>query len=864
MTALTLTQEQREAIERRSGPLLLAANAGSGKTTVLVERFVRFLAEDKIDPSRVLAITFTEKAAGVLRDRIRRELLRRGERTLAQDAEAAWVGTIHGFCARLLRAHAVAAGLDPRFVVVDEAGARELRATAFERAVAGLLGEVDDPARPEALDLVAAYGMPRLETTILALHSELRSAGQRRPSLPAPPPAPDTAELRRTLSELRDAAEACLQGATGTTVDRAVEALQRCSALLAGPDPAALAAIDAAKFSAGNTGALKAEPCARYLQALDDYADACAARAGGEAVVLIGELLGRYSDAYEAAKRERSAVDFDDLQLLVVELLKGSPALAATWAARFERIMVDEFQDTNALQVELIDLLDRGNTFVVGDELQSIYGFRHAAVDVFRERRAKQAEAGNVAVLARNFRALPEVLGAINVASGPLHGAGYEPLVPAREPSAAESPLVELLVTDASNGNWDDVDLGTLPGGPRWRWAEARLLAQRIAELVEAKTHEAGDVVVLVRAATDLATYERALEDRGLATLAAGGRGFWARQQVQDLVSYLAALTNPLDEPALVGVLASPLGPSLSSDGLARLALAARERGGGLWRTVEEHTSVAELPAIDAARLAAWLEPFAAEREQAARLPLSELLDRAVAAARYDEHVLRLPGGLRRLANVRKLVRLAAAFERERGHDVRGFIDRATAELDAEAREADAPVELAGLDAVRLMTIHAAKGLEFPVVALADLGRDPNTSLPDVLVDRDQVGVRLRDDERQRQGARLRGARRGAPAARARGVAARLPRRDDARGGTADPQRRRQRRQVARPARGPLPPDRLAGPGVRRRPRPPPARGRPGDRGAACAGRPFPARAGGPQCAGHPGHGAARRGFAGA
>jgi ATP-dependent helicase/nuclease subunit A len=744
------TEEQRKAVQRRTGPLLLAANAGSGKTSVMVERFVRFVVDDGIAPGRVLAITFTEKAAGELRARIRSRLLALGERRLAQDAEAAFVGTIHGFCARLLRGHAVAAGLDPGFAVLDEAAGRELHRAAFEQAVAGFLGGPEDPPRPAALDLLAAHGMDRLERTILDVYGELRSAGQVRPALPAPPRAPDTGELRAELARTRVAAAACLDGLDGSTVAKARAALERCGALLEGPDPAALAALEAARFSAGNTGALKAEPCRLYLEALGAYAEACLTGAGAGAVVLLDELLGRFADAYSHAKRERSAVDFDDLELFVRDLFDRSPALAATWAERFERIMVDEFQDTNALQVDLLERLDRGHTFVVGDELQSIYGFRHASVEVFRELRERRDQEDAVAVLAHNFRSRPEILEAINVAAPALHGERYERLVAAREP--AGEARVELLVTDACNGNWDDVELGVLPGGPRWRWAEARLLAQRIDELIASGAHRAGEIVVLMRAATDIATYERALEDRGLTTLAAGGRGFWARQQVQDLTQYLAALANPLDEPALLGVLASPLGPGLSSDALARCSLAARAAGHTrpeavgptrLWRVVEDPAAMAELPAADAERLAAWREDFVAERELAPRLSLAALLDRAIAAARYDEHVLRLPGGIRRLANVRKLVRLAGAYEIERGRDVRGFIDRAHAELEAEAREADAPVELAGLDAVRLMTIHAAKGLEFPVVAVADLGRDPNLSMPDVLVAGDRVGVRL-------------------------------------------------------------------------------------------------------------------------
>jgi ATP-dependent exoDNAse (exonuclease V) beta subunit len=641
----------------------------------------------------------------------------------------------------VLRAHAVAAGLDPAFAVLDDAAGRELREAAFEAAVAGLLGAPEAPPRADALDLAAAYGLDRLKRAILDVHGQLRSAGQERPALPPPPAAPDASALRAELGVAREAALACLEGVEGTTVDRARRAIEQAGALVGDGAAPSLGALGAAGFKAGNTGLLKSEPCARYLEALAALAGAYEEAEGARGLALLDELLGRYADAYAVAKRGRSAVDFDDLELMVAGLFDRLPGLAAAWAQRFDRIMVDEFQDTNALQVALLERLDAGHTFRVGDELQSIYGFRHASVEVFRATRRALQAGGGVARLSQNFRTRAEVLAQINAASARLHEA-FEPLVPGRETASTEAPLVEILLTDARNGSWDDEDLGRLPGGPAWRWAEARLLAQRIAELVEGGT-PAGEIVVLVRAATDIACYERAIEDHGISTLASGGRGFWARQQVQDLTQYLATLANPRDEPALLGVLASPLGPRLGSDALALLALAARRGGRGLWAAIEDSGWEAALPADDAQRLLAWRERFAAERARAPRLSLADLLSRAIAASRYDEHVLRLPGGLRRLANVRKLVRLAGAYERDVGRGVRGFIDRATAELEAEAREADAPVELAGFDAVRLMTIHAAKGLEFGVVAVADLGRPPNTQLPDLLVDGGRVGLRV-------------------------------------------------------------------------------------------------------------------------
>jgi ATP-dependent exoDNAse (exonuclease V) beta subunit len=739
------TSEQAAAVERRDGPLLLSANAGSGKTSVLVERFVRSVVEDGLRPAQVLAITFTDKAAGELRSRVRARLLELGEREAARDTEAAWVMTFHGFCARVLRAHAVAAGLDPAFEVLDEASARALRREAFDAALAGFLADREDGTpRLDALDLVAAYGPDRLSEMVADAHDTLRSRGRTDPALPEASPAdagPARAELERAA---RGAASELAGARTLVTIDRARAALDACLDTLGSiesGEPAGAAALDAACFKPGSVAELRSETCAAYLRAHAAYAAACADARARPALALVDELLRRYAGSYAGAKRARSSVDFDDLELLTRDLLERAPATAAGYAERFERIMVDEFQDTNPLQLGILRFLDRGNVFTVGDELQSIYGFRHADVRVFRARRRELEAVDAAATLATSFRAHPQIIETIDAAFAAEHGAAWVPLRPGRGDDPGGDARVELLVTDSASWNGDSrPDLGDgLPPAPAARHAEARIVAQRVAALVAGGT-EPGDIVLLLRAATDMGLFERALELEGLTTLATGGRGWWARRQVQDLCCHLGALVNPRDEAALLGLLASPL-VGASSDALALLAMAARRTRTSLWDAL--HDPATAVPVRDRDRLAAFRSWFGDERARAPRLGIDELLARLVQRTGYDLHVLALPGGARRLANVHKLMRLAAAFEARRGRDLRGFIDLANAELEADAREPDAPVDLGDLDAVRLMTIHAAKGLEFPVVVVADLGRQGNTRQPDLLVDGDRVGLRL-------------------------------------------------------------------------------------------------------------------------
>jgi ATP-dependent helicase/nuclease subunit A len=653
-----LTDEQRAAVARRVGEVSLSAAAGSGKTSVLVERFVSAVREDGVAPARILAITFTERAAGELRERARARLLELGERQLARDTEAAFVGTFHGFCARLLRSHPLAAGIEPQFTILDEGLAEQVRAEAFGRALAGFLAQ----GPPAALDLVAAYRVDLVASIVNGVHAELRSRGAMRPRLPPVPPG----ELD---ADGRDAARAC---------------------------------------------------------------------------ELFDDLLARFDEAYESLKARRGALDFDDLELRAAALLSEHAGVRGSWGQRFELLMVDEFQDTNARQLGILRSLARANLFTVGDEFQSIYGFRHADVRLFRERMQTLEPAGASLALTRNFRSRARLLESVNTAfAGRLPG--FVMLRPGREREPDEGEAaVELLLTDRCG--WEEREDAPGGGGAQpWRRAEASFLAARIAELVEQALARPGEVVVLLRAMGDLEAFERALQLRGLRTIAAAG-AFWGHQQIADLIAYLRVLANPLDELALHSALASPLA-GCSPDGLVLLARLARSRRTSVWAaalTLEQADAQQRLDARDEAAIEAFCALVRRERATAATRTISQLIEGALAGSGYREHVLGLDWGERRLANIHKLLRLARRFQALEGRDLRAFLDHVAHLQRGRGREPDAPVEGVEPDAVRLMTIHAAKGLEFPVVCVADLGRSPNLHTPELLLDGPRVGLRLR------------------------------------------------------------------------------------------------------------------------
>ncbi len=736
------TEEQRYAIERREGDLLLDAAAGSGKTSVLVERFVRSVLEDGVAVEAILTITFTEKAAAEMRDRIRARLRALGAHEAARATEAAFISTIHGFCARVLRAHALAAGLDPLFVVLDEPEAARIGDAAFDEAL-------EDLARnePGGVDLIAAYTPAALRSGIQSLHDELRSRGQVLPSLPPLPRLQEgeIAAAREALAAAASELSGELAGVDdpGVRVVEAMERIGRCIEALEdeGDEVPWPGELYGWSLPGGNGAALSTPACATYNEALARLRAAYEHHWAQGVHGLLGRLLRGYGERYARRKRESSGVDFEDLELLTRELLRSDSELRERYRDRFEQIMVDELQDTNAVQLDLIELIARGNLFTVGDAQQSIYAFRHADVELFERRGEELAKVGARATLQTNFRSRPEILRVLNATFEPLLGSHFRPLVPGREVSQARDPRVEALVVD-KGADWNPDGLGA-----PWRLAEARALSARVADLL-ADGAAARDVVLLTRATTDLRVYERALEARGVPTYVIGGRGYWAHPQVVDLVAYLRALANPRDEEALFTVLASPL-VGVSVDALVVVAAAGRAGDRDPWWVIREPEGrFDELRADDLSKLTAFAEWFAGERAAAARSGIEQSIERVVSLTGYDLAVLAMPGGQRRLANVRKLMRLAREHEAADGSELRGFLEvvelRSGEGGPSGSRESEAPVEGEALDAVRLMTIHRAKGLEFDIVCVADLGRGPRWRAELMRVGRDgRFGLRL-------------------------------------------------------------------------------------------------------------------------
>ena len=694
--------EQQAAAIAARGQVFVSAGAGTGKTTVLVERFVEAVCERGIDVESMLVITYTERAAGELKSRIRARLHELGRHDLARSLDGAWISTIHGFCLRLLKSHPFAAGLDPRFRVLDDSQGRVIRGEAFEAA----LNEFCAGDAADRLQLLATYGAGGLRRMLTTVYETLRSAGRELDL-----ELGERADLQIRLGELAAVARALADDPDATDAARSAAA-----------QAVVVAESESLPERLLDLGGLRArgERAASYEEARKGVEQAALDELALQDRELLQELLHGFAAQYAAAKDRESALDFEDLQLHARDLLRDDQALRERERLRFRSIMVDEFQDTNRLQCELVDLLTRPDAerFFVGDEFQSIYGFRHADVQVFRERRAG---AETLLPLTRNYRSRPEVLAVVNHLFGAEFGEEFQPLAASGEfPDPVFGTPVELLVTDKA------AYAGT---GLHWRRAEAKNVARRVKELVDTGAATAGETVLLFAAGTDAEWYEEELRGAGLATYRATGRGYFGQQQVVDLLSYLRLLQNRYDDEALVSVLASPF-VGVSNDALLLIRRAAR----GPIFTGLERTLPADLDPDDTRLLRAFRQRYDRLAEAAPRLSLERLCERIVADHDYDLAVLTQWDGRRRYANLRKLARLARSYEELRGPDVEGFVRFVEEQEAVGAAERDAVAEEEGADAVRLLTIHAAKGLEFKVVVVADAGRDRNAPSSDEIL----------------------------------------------------------------------------------------------------------------------------------
>ena len=780
---MALKPGQLKCIQTLDAPLAVSAGAGSGKTFTLTRRIVNALSTGAIeDVGQVLAITFTTKAAAELKSRVRSALRAEGMVDQALKVDAAWISTIHGMCARMLRAHALEVGIDPAFSVIDETQARALLNEAMEE----VLSQAGEFASPEGLDALfseyparaCGYGGGSVEEMVRSL---VYAASSNPIGIDAVlvPEALRAEDLMRRMMELAErVAQAAGAQKPGKSRDAflhgtalALEACQRAleNGAFAGAPAGAFATppeTPAGAFAAGASP--KASPGAptrvssdapargkgacspfsvvdllngfpapsrafgtkEYKQfaadAAEEYAECMAEARFGQAVSLLQDvkrLAARALDAFRRLKREAGGLDNDDLLVETARAFECCPTFAADYADRFKLVMVDEFQDTDQLQVDMIKRMAGAGgerLCAVGDAQQSIYRFRGADVSVYRRQVAAVREENpeGLILLPDNFRSHADVLAFVDRIFGQPQsfGASFMSLSASRDESRVAHPF-------KSSGPRIDVSLVTYPymGVPAadvCRTA-AHGIAQRFANL-RAAGHTPGEMVLLLGSTTKAGVYAEELRRAGFPCVVVKGSIFNRAPEVQLMVSLAQAVANPFDSLALFEVLSSEMF-ALSADDFLALATHFDDDGRPHRRSLFDGLALAAQTGELSPQLEAAFRTVGNMVRATGRDALSSIMERAVRDCGWLTRLSRDGAeGIARAANVLKAVRMVEEIEAGGASSPADAASRFALKVET-VKEAPGALSAAGGDFVRIMTVHASKGLEFPIVAVAEL-----------------------------------------------------------------------------------------------------------------------------------------------
>lgn len=769
-------KERELAATWMDGPLLVEAGAGAGKTTLLVDRLLRLLRDEGADIGEIAAITFTRKAALELRERIRARLLaardaEEGEaRTRLADAlanlESARISTIHGFALNLLRAFPVEAGLPPDLTDVNEVEYEARRGAAWRGWLMRTL-EGDDPQLRDFLSLGFSTGhLAEIRDAMLAL-PELRKFFPRSREIS---PEEIREEIREQHSVWENFAEAHCLNKTDKAFQE-VEKAERWLGELAGLSPVELLRAFwrpgfrlNRRVGSRRSWTIDEETGKSGLVAFrarhDRFLRESAALIGSGLLGGVVPLVGSFVESFEREAREAGLLSYQDILFLAARLVRKKPAARERIRRSVRHFLVDEFQDTDPLQAELVFLLageaeggadwrearmERASLFLVGDPKQSIYRFRRADIAMYEQvkemigalHRPRGLES-RILHIRQNFRSVPGVIDFVNRAferiivpdaEDPGVQPEYVPLAASRESSGPGVFLIEDAAPeeDAEGGESEDERRGK----------EAALLAAAVRRMVEEKREIEergarrqlgyGDVALLFRTRTGYPRFEEAFREAGVPFVSDGGRGFYEKFEVGAAIAVLSAALRPGDPLALAAALRSPL-YGFSDEDLARHFLEGADAPEALEEAVREIHDLHER-----------------KKELSARALLEEIYRRAGAF----ELFLASSDGELRVANLLKLLDMAHEFTQ----DGRSGADAFAAHLEAQealgkdAQEPEALLDARAAGAVRFMSVHQAKGLEFPVVALADVSGRPDKRQKPWLADRRKETVELRLSE---------------------------------------------------------------------------------------------------------------------
>ncbi|RIJ98038.1 MAG: hypothetical protein DCC46_12130 [Armatimonadetes bacterium] len=677
-----LTPEQQSAVEMQSNRFTVRAAAGAGKTRVLVARYLRYVVEVGLRPDQILTITFTRKAAAEMKRRIVKTLIEAGRPLEAQVAETGPIQTVHGFCERVLRECAIEAGVDTDFVVLDEAESARIKEQCLAEAIASARENspadtlIKKLAGRRKFEISDPSGV--LKEAVRTATSALRDSGLPRQFWAEIYASPESALCHWQEKWVETMDESLVEELNAQEPSlpfgtRLFRALKQLRRRV----PKGLTDADGAQAS---------EAAER-----ETAADSCG----------LVEIACASWESFEGKLAAAKALDFSSLEGRTVALLATSPFVRERLRNQYRVLLVDEAQDLSPMQHRLIETLGIGDEMLVGDAQQSIYGFRQSDVRLFHSR----VETTETVDLSKNHRSVEGVLTYIDATFSALWGTSYLPM---RDSPSGPAPF-------------EGVEIWPL------QRRDSEQVARWIADLV-AETGRPGDIAVLVRASRFAQELLPRLTRRGVpAQIAGGTEKFFVRLEVRDIANALLSLYRPEEDVALLSTLRGPFA-GVSVDSIALLA-----QNGHVFEALSSFEPAVESDKEKIAKFLGWFGPLQARVH---RLLAFQALAELLAASPYLPNIARKPRAGQVLANVKKLLRMAA----ERPHlDPFDFVDWVREIRELRHKEGDAPATDFDEGAVTLMTIHKSKGLEFPIVVLPDTHSPMSGRKKEVEVERTQA-----------------------------------------------------------------------------------------------------------------------------
>ena len=775
----------------REDNILVSAGAGSGKTAVLTERYFRLL-DDIVDnrhllPEDILTLTFTRKAAQEMRTRIALKFENEGRHHERRLLSRAPISTMHSFCESILRDYALAAGIDPNFRVLDEAEARTLQDNTLDTLFMDVwCGSSED--REEIARLLLSYQQAILRKSLFDIYSTLRSRGIAADSLNAPE-IPNLSTLSVSISSAFNAfADQPGSDKWLSFRDKSIASFQQISHLFSSNESFSWDTFEvinnfhsslSLKGNYKNDVRQSLNICKEaVVNWLDNYLD-LESPTFRQAFI---SLLKRFESSYQIAKDRQGLLDFADLLVITRNLLTTPEIAPNHLLQRFRHILVDEFQDTNELQYTIITALrERASLFLVGDVKQAIYRFIGSDIRVFLQAEKNivtQSDNSLRIPMLINYRTRPEIIEPLNALFSQLWPLAnnsnnflFEPLsagadfLPRTTPSIEFAFMEKEKVVSAEHreaeSNWIARRILQFTGS--YDRAETLQLQNKEEQGETTRPATFADFMLLFQVSTDIPLYENALRSAGIPFYTVSGRGYYATREVQDMLYMLRVLENPHDDFAMAVVLRSPLA-GISADALYWLtrdwsdwqasteyptARGKQKDRGNIWTQLQRCSM---LPVFSPADLQSLENISDLINDLLPKVVANQPLDLIDIILDRTNFALSLPAmeyGEQRHANIQKLREVAATFQARGIFDLADFQRYLTKLNEQAVREATAPLELEGSNVVRLMTIHAAKGLQSPIVILADCGREPNINRELLIYNDNQITCKLMspDDE---------------------------------------------------------------------------------------------------------------------